>query len=235
MTDGLGNVEPDPAGVMGRTTLQMKTLWTFTAAGWDFDTPIWTIDEWRDYPQLAWDYEPVIAQRAKVVNKTRVGRTVYRYECRLEITNTASVSIFDVAAELTEAPENLVIIDGNVGFAEIAPLSQAESEDTFIIEVDRAVPIDAAEMVWKVTYSFDDGTGQITMQEGTSVIIMGLEGSGDIDGDGKVDYTDVYILAEQWLEGPGEPSADIAPAPEGDGIVDWLDFAELAGGWGWAG
>jgi arabinogalactan endo-1,4-beta-galactosidase len=54
---------------------------------------------------------------------------------------------------------------------------------------------------------------------------------GDITGNGIVDFEDLDILAEQWLQPPGTPSADIAPLPNGDGIVNFLDFALLASNW----
>jgi unsaturated rhamnogalacturonyl hydrolase len=52
--------------------------------------------------------------------------------------------------------------------------------------------------------------------------------TGDIDGDGDVDFDDLDILADHWLE--DYPSADIAP-PGGDGVINFLDFAELAEYW----
>ncbi len=48
---GLGNIT-DPPDVMGRTTTEMQIESTFTTAGWDFATPVWTIDEGNDYPRL---------------------------------------------------------------------------------------------------------------------------------------------------------------------------------------
>jgi len=39
------------------------------------------------------------------------------------------------------------------------------------------------------------------------------------------------ILADQWLNIPGIPSADIAPLPDGDGIVNFFDFALLSDNW----
>jgi hypothetical protein len=54
---------------------------------------------------------------------------------------------------------------------------------------------------------------------------------GDITGDGRVDFTDFAILAGQWGQAPGIPSADIYPLFDGDGCVDTLDLSELAGDW----
>jgi hypothetical protein len=53
----------------------------------------------------------------------------------------------------------------------------------------------------------------------------------DIDGDGNVAFTDFGYLASQWLSSPGEPSADIAPLPEGDGTVNELDLAAFVERW----
>jgi hypothetical protein len=38
----------------GKTTVQMKTLATFTAMSWDFTTPIWKICNGTNYPKLDW-------------------------------------------------------------------------------------------------------------------------------------------------------------------------------------
>jgi hypothetical protein len=43
------------SGGFGKTTAQMETKSTFVNAGWDFDTPIWTIDPDADYPRLWWE------------------------------------------------------------------------------------------------------------------------------------------------------------------------------------
>ena len=61
LIDGVGNMSPDPEGVMGKATEEMMTQTTFTDVGWDFTTPVWTIDEGVDYPRLRWEtpVEPV--------------------------------------------------------------------------------------------------------------------------------------------------------------------------------
>jgi hypothetical protein len=54
--------------------------------------------------------------------------------------------------------------------------------------------------------------------------------AGDVTGNGIVDFEDLAILADQWLQPPGNPSADIAPSPV-DGIVNFLDFVVMAEHW----
>lgn len=49
----------------------------------------------------------------------------------------------------------------------------------------------------------------------------------DINGNGVVNFPDFAILASQWLQAPVTPSADIAPEPDGDNIVDFLDLLLL--------
>jgi len=56
--------------------------------------------------------------------------------------------------------------------------------------------------------------------------------NGDINCDGKVNYEDLRILANQWLQVPGAPSADLAP-PTLDNLVNFLDFSVLANNWGY--
>jgi hypothetical protein len=58
-----------------------------------------------------------------------------------------------------------------------------------------------------------------------------VNSAGDINRDEILNYEDLVILVEQWLEAPGIPSADIAPRPAGDGEVNFLDFAKFADDW----
>jgi hypothetical protein len=49
--DGVANQTPDPNGVMGKTTAEMKTPTTFLDADWDLVT-IWNIEQGQTYPLL---------------------------------------------------------------------------------------------------------------------------------------------------------------------------------------
>jgi hypothetical protein len=54
--------------------------------------------------------------------------------------------------------------------------------------------------------------------------------AGDLNGDCKVDFADLKVLCEQWLQSPGLPSADIWPAG-GDNTVNFHDLAVMANNW----
>ncbi len=64
MFSGVGGVRPDPEGVIGQITVDMKKQATFTSAGWDFvgETANGTDYIWRlcedlvGYPRLAWEF-----------------------------------------------------------------------------------------------------------------------------------------------------------------------------------
>ncbi len=53
--------------------------------------------------------------------------------------------------------------------------------------------------------------------------------SGDVDGDGDVNFEDFSKIGQYWLA--DEPSVDIAPLPFGDGIVDYKDLSVLTNTW----
>lgn len=55
--------------------------------------------------------------------------------------------------------------------------------------------------------------------------------TADLNKDGIVNFVDFAVLAGQWRQIPGLPSADIAPPPEGDGAVNFKDLYLMAQEW----
>ncbi|GAF81040.1 unnamed protein product, partial [marine sediment metagenome] len=53
-------------GGTGLPTAEMQTASTFTDARWDFNTPVWTIDEGVDYPHLWWELAPLLHAEPEV-------------------------------------------------------------------------------------------------------------------------------------------------------------------------
>ena len=52
---------------------------------------------------------------------------------------------------------------------------------------------------------------------------------GDFTRDGWIDYADLKKIGDYWLK--NEPSVDVTPEPEGDGVVNLQDFAVLGEHW----
>jgi hypothetical protein len=69
------------------------------------------------------------------------------------------------------------------------------------------------------------------MDEGIELIQSGVVNviPCDFELDGDVDLDDLVILIEFW--GTDEPLCDIAPQPDGDGIVDILDLELFMSYW----
>jgi lysophospholipase L1-like esterase len=55
--------------------------------------------------------------------------------------------------------------------------------------------------------------------------------TADLDEDGVVNLVDFAILAGQWQQAPGLPSADIEPMPDGDGVVNYKDLYLMTYEW----
>ncbi|NIQ10482.1 MAG: DUF362 domain-containing protein, partial [Phycisphaerae bacterium] len=73
-------------------------------------------------------------------------------------------------------------------------------------------------------YSRNLGTGNgIQLWQGPPVSDV------DFSGDGKVDFKDVSILAQQFAQ--NESSVDVAPEPFGDGVVDGKDLGIVIENW----
>jgi O-glycosyl hydrolase len=49
--------------------------------------------------------------------------------------------------------------------------------------------------------------------------------------DGTVNFQDFATFANQWGTSPGNPSADIAPLPDGDGVIDFNDMKSFSNCW----
>jgi hypothetical protein len=75
---------------------------------------------------------------------------------------------------------------------------------------------------------WDDGDGGEN-NSGAAFIFLFLV--ADLNHDGLINLNDFTIMAEQWQQLPGEPSADISPLPFGDNIVNMWDVKALAEQW----
>jgi subtilisin-like proprotein convertase family protein len=75
----------------------------------------------------------------------------------------------------------------------------------------------------------DDAGGDTGALNSWSLIIETTCNIADFDEDGDVDTDDLGTLCASWLT--DDAITDIAPVPDGDGIVDMMDFAVFAENW----
>ena len=103
--------------------------------------------------------------------------------------------------------------------------------------------LSSASLCFGNQYQYDNlnRLGQATLDNGTK-IVYSYDASGnrsqkvitfqaDLDLDVEVDFKDFAILAAQWLDVPGNPSADMAPWPNLDNFIDHEDLTKLAEQW----
>jgi hypothetical protein len=109
--DGVGNMDPDPSGVSGKTTTQMQDINTFLTADWDFQN-IWHMPyESIGYPMLFWQrdipgdftagYGVTLADFAVFSQAwlTSSGQPDYNEDCDLVNDNTINLTDLTVFAE----------------------------------------------------------------------------------------------------------------------------------------
>ncbi|MBN2271654.1 MAG: formylglycine-generating enzyme family protein [Sedimentisphaerales bacterium] len=121
-----------------------------------------------------------------VVGKQRVGRTVFRYECQVILTNLSADYLNNVHLVMVGWPDNMTIIDQHVTFgdAEIAPGESAGSMDTCAFTVNRSILINPLEIIWRY----------VTAPQDMTFIPGGAFQMGDNLGDGYSDVLPVHTV-----------------------------------------
>jgi len=99
-------------GGTAKSTADMQMAGTFTSAGWDFTTPIWTIDEGIDYPRLWWE-ETALA--ADINGDFRVDLLDFAILCYqwLAAAGVPSADIAPPGGDATVNSDDLIIFAAN--------------------------------------------------------------------------------------------------------------------------
>jgi hypothetical protein len=125
----------------------------------------------------------------------------------------------------------MTIIDPVVEFGdtELETRGRVMSTDTCTFQVDRSVPIDPEQIVWKVRCE------KVITGQQMELTVAGVESSSsasiysDLMAEEQSDFADLAALSGRWLwTGPGGGiEEDIVK----DGTVNLTDFARLAQQW----
>jgi hypothetical protein len=210
--------------------------------GWDFvgetangTEDIWFIREGQEYPRLMWEIENgqsgLFHEGFVTINKTRVGRTSFEYELAVRVRNSNAFAMNNVQMKLMDWDAAVQSVsDDSITIDTIPAGATVTSTDTFKIVVDRSTLINSSRLVWELTY-YTAASGDQVQQAMMSMLLSEIDAgvSGDISGDGKVNFDDFAILAQQWDAAPGSPSADIDPSQDGHVWIE--DLMYLAENW----
>jgi len=202
------------AGGRGLTTAEMQTESTFTDDGWDFNTPIWTIDDGNDYPRLWWEVEldnavPV----ACIVGGDRVveagsgceGRVVLDGSCSSDEDSTAGtnddINDFDWYDVIDVCDANSDIW---VGSGEVIECNLGFGEHLIILEVtDKTGAFDSNEVVITVEdvtppeFSLSVEPNVLWPPNNKMVLVTpGWEVSDNCDESPEVSLVDITMSAE---------------------------------------
>jgi len=177
-------------------------------------------------PEATRSKDGLIPLGFEIINKTRIGRTVFEYELAVILHNTNEYVMSDVQLRLVDMDQAVISVsDDQIIMTSIAPDEIQTSQDIFSLMIDRSESIATGRLTWELSY-YVQGQAQPP-----SLLTMPLSSidsvPGDITGEGEVNLLDFAILSQQWYDVPGEPSADIAlPLDNYVGIEDLLYLAE---------
>jgi formylglycine-generating enzyme required for sulfatase activity len=93
-----------------------------------------------------------------VVNKRRVDRSVFEYECEVILENISASTFENVQLVMVSYPDNMTMIDPHVTFgdARIRPGESIASIDTCSFTVDRSEPINPMYVLWRYVAAPED-------------------------------------------------------------------------------
>jgi len=94
----------------------------------------------------------LVLKSYNMVSKVRSGRTTFKYEFTVTLSNNSTDDIHNLQLEMLDASGSVVMLDSEVNFGHIAAGETATSEDTFSLSVDRAIPIDATTISWRAKF-----------------------------------------------------------------------------------
>jgi len=84
------------------------------------------------------------------ISKKRVGRTIFEFTYKADVTNSGSVGYVNVTATVTSNSAHTVVVDGELGFPDVAAGATKTSIDTFSFRQDRKYPFNQDDLVWEV-------------------------------------------------------------------------------------
>jgi methionine-rich copper-binding protein CopC len=175
------------------------------------------------------EINPVGIVSWNLISKERSSRTTYDYVYAATLRNLMGVDVTDFSADMVLATANAELIDGSISIGLIpADLTVTADNDTITLRVDMTANLPTTAFNGQMFYDTAAEPGQ-SFDFTSYLLLESNRAAGDINGDKQVDIEDLFIVGNDWLKAGS--TADIMPAPNGDGIVNLWDYAVLAKNW----
>lgn len=160
------------------------------------------------------------------ISKKRVGRTIFEFTYKADVTNSGSVGYVNVTATVTSDSAHTVVVDGELGFPDVAAGATKTSIDTFSFRQDRNYPFNQDDLVWEVhgnpASDDSDGDGVLDNDDNCPAIHNPEQSDSDHDnvGDACDGCPDDPAKVDPGICGCGTPDTD----SDNDGVPDCNDL-----------
>jgi len=144
-----------------------------------------------------------------VLDQNRVSRAEFEYTFQLRATNNSLFDLEDVVVRLVAEPNNTIVLDDMVKFSSIRAGTEALSDDTFKVQIDRSFEGLVSDVVWQICDCKMDGEADLSSYRSTDFkdfatfaqawLSAGDAIEEDLYPDGKINLKDLSILLEAWL------------------------------------
>ncbi|MEN6386885.1 MAG: dockerin type I domain-containing protein, partial [Phycisphaerales bacterium] len=135
----------------------------------------------------------------------RISRTQFEYCFKLKLKNMTDFDVSNKNIEFSCAYDEVQMINNKVFFDMIPAGTEVLSQDSFIVRIDRLYEINNDDIEMKFTDKRE----------------------GDFSLNGKIDFNDLRILSQYWLQNGEDMPYDIYR----DGIINFMDFGILSQQW----
>jgi hypothetical protein len=93
-----------------------------------------------------------------LISYRRLSATVWEYTYKFVLKNQGNGTATGVSAQLQNWPSQVSVVDGNVTFPDVPGSAQVTSTDTFVIRINRSVPVQNKDLAWTLKFTDPGGT-----------------------------------------------------------------------------
>ncbi len=191
--------------VPARNVIEVRTFSTYLNKFWEEGDGRYSTAADNNF-DLPYMMENVLSVTGyETIWQKRISRTVFEYGMKMKVRNIAENPLKNINLQLVSTPDNINVLNDKIHFSFVPALQESLNDDTFIVRIDRSVPVDVNDIVWQVCEDRE----------------------GDVNGDGIVDGADLNFIVANWLSPDFNNPSNLFK----DLIINFSDFGIFANNW----